>query len=352
MAGAPDDRQHPAAEPHRQSAPRRWVGFEDEGRVRFATGKVEIGQGIVTALAQIAAEELDVAPERVRIISGDTGSEPVGEVHHRQRHDRGGRCVVAPGLRRGARAVRASTSPRSSAATPPSWRSAMARFLRGGRETGLDYWSLARDVDLARPATGRAPTKLPSTIGWSAAACRGSTCRTRSRAAAFIHDIIPHNVLHARMLRRPWRGARLAGSTRRRSGAPPDGADRDPARRRSRRVHGRRRDGGDAGASRREAAPVGGRQPARPRHGRAGPADGRAGARPGDRDRGGAARKATASSRRAIRARSSPTARSARPARSPNSATARSRCGRTARVSSCCATGSRARSGWSRPASR
>ena len=50
----------------------RWVAFEAEGRVRIATGKVEIGQGILTALTQIAAEELDVAPERVRIVSGDT----------------------------------------------------------------------------------------------------------------------------------------------------------------------------------------------------------------------------------------------------------------------------------------
>src|SRR5207253_1631990 len=35
----------------------QWIAFEP-GRVRVATGKVEIGQGIVTALTQIAAEEL------------------------------------------------------------------------------------------------------------------------------------------------------------------------------------------------------------------------------------------------------------------------------------------------------
>ena len=38
----------------------RWIKFEDDKTVRVASGKVEIGQGIVTALAQIAAEELDV----------------------------------------------------------------------------------------------------------------------------------------------------------------------------------------------------------------------------------------------------------------------------------------------------
>ncbi len=36
----------------------RWVGFEGEGAVRLGTGKVELGQGVLTALRQIAAEEL------------------------------------------------------------------------------------------------------------------------------------------------------------------------------------------------------------------------------------------------------------------------------------------------------
>ena len=53
-----------------------WIGFEEGGRVRLATGKVEIGQGVLTALAQIAAEELDVAPERLRIVSGETPTSP------------------------------------------------------------------------------------------------------------------------------------------------------------------------------------------------------------------------------------------------------------------------------------
>ena len=42
----------------------RWVGFETAGRARVAIGKVEYGQGALTGLAQIAAEELDVAMGR------------------------------------------------------------------------------------------------------------------------------------------------------------------------------------------------------------------------------------------------------------------------------------------------
>ncbi|MEL0022391.1 MAG: molybdopterin cofactor-binding domain-containing protein, partial [Rickettsiales bacterium] len=50
----------------------RWIKFEDDRTVRVASGKVEIGQGIATALTQIAAEELDLPLERVTLLSGST----------------------------------------------------------------------------------------------------------------------------------------------------------------------------------------------------------------------------------------------------------------------------------------
>ncbi|HSW27145.1 MAG TPA: molybdopterin cofactor-binding domain-containing protein, partial [Burkholderiaceae bacterium] len=36
--------------------------FSDDGTVLVRTGKVELGQGILTALTQIAAHELGIAP--------------------------------------------------------------------------------------------------------------------------------------------------------------------------------------------------------------------------------------------------------------------------------------------------
>ena len=54
----------------------QWVQFHADKRVTIHPGKVEIGQGILTALAQIAAEELDVAPEQLRIVSGETDISP------------------------------------------------------------------------------------------------------------------------------------------------------------------------------------------------------------------------------------------------------------------------------------
>jgi len=40
------------------------------------SGKVELGTGVRTALAQIVAEELDVPFERVRMVMGDTARTP------------------------------------------------------------------------------------------------------------------------------------------------------------------------------------------------------------------------------------------------------------------------------------
>ena len=50
----------------------QWLKFEADGNVTIYTGKVEIGQGVVTAMAQIAAEELDVPLSKIRMVSGDT----------------------------------------------------------------------------------------------------------------------------------------------------------------------------------------------------------------------------------------------------------------------------------------
>src|SRR5262245_18924269 len=53
-----------------------WIRVNADGTVTVFTGKVELGQGILTALKQIAAEELDLPLARVRLISGDTGQTP------------------------------------------------------------------------------------------------------------------------------------------------------------------------------------------------------------------------------------------------------------------------------------
>lgn len=53
-----------------------WVRVDPDGAVTVFTGRVELGQGVRTALLQIAAEELDVPVERLTLVTGDTALTP------------------------------------------------------------------------------------------------------------------------------------------------------------------------------------------------------------------------------------------------------------------------------------
>ena len=50
----------------------QWLDFSQPGRLRLFTGKVELGQGILTALSMIAADELDLSLNQVHIVSAST----------------------------------------------------------------------------------------------------------------------------------------------------------------------------------------------------------------------------------------------------------------------------------------
>ena len=59
----------------RRSLPTEFNAFlqiAEDGLVNCYTGKIEMGQGAITSLAQIMADELDVSFERVKMVMGDT----------------------------------------------------------------------------------------------------------------------------------------------------------------------------------------------------------------------------------------------------------------------------------------
>ena len=68
----------PALSPSLAANPRlrEWVNFGASGIVTIRPGKVEYGQGVWTALAQIAAEELDVGLDQVRVAGVSTSGSP------------------------------------------------------------------------------------------------------------------------------------------------------------------------------------------------------------------------------------------------------------------------------------
>jgi CO/xanthine dehydrogenase Mo-binding subunit len=53
-----------------------WIHIDGQGQITVFTGKAELGQGIKTALVQVAAEELDVPPASLRLVSADTERTP------------------------------------------------------------------------------------------------------------------------------------------------------------------------------------------------------------------------------------------------------------------------------------
>ena len=53
-----------------------WAELDDGGTAKVVTGVTEIGEGILTVLAQIAAEELGIQPEQVTIGDNDTARSP------------------------------------------------------------------------------------------------------------------------------------------------------------------------------------------------------------------------------------------------------------------------------------
>ena len=53
-----------------------WIRVDADGTITVFTGKVEFGQGVKTALIQLAAEELVVAPARIQLVTADTSRTP------------------------------------------------------------------------------------------------------------------------------------------------------------------------------------------------------------------------------------------------------------------------------------
>src|SRR5438067_3355300 len=137
------------------------VRFAAPGRVTVSTGRVEIGQGVLTAMRQIAAEELDISPDRILLQTGDT------ELTPNEGYTAGSQSIQFGGvaLRQACAEVRALFLD-AAASKLGHPRDALSiedgAMLHKGQSTGQDYWSLAGSIDLAREATGRANVKKAS----------------------------------------------------------------------------------------------------------------------------------------------------------------------------------------------
>jgi nicotinate dehydrogenase subunit B len=53
-----------------------WIRIDADGAITVFTGKAELGQGIKTALLQVAGEELGTSIERLKLVTADTARTP------------------------------------------------------------------------------------------------------------------------------------------------------------------------------------------------------------------------------------------------------------------------------------
>ena len=186
----------------------KWIRFDPDRTVHLAVGKVELGQGNVTALAQIAAEELDVDLNRIAVLSGDTQDAPdEGQTTSSQSIEVSGRSVRLVSAELRARVLDRLAQRLNCSPAELTVEDGVIR--RGDAPTGHDYWNFSAAEDFARDIEGTATPKPHTAYRVVGRPVPRRDLPAKVSGAAFIHDMVRPDMLHARILRQPNRGARL-----------------------------------------------------------------------------------------------------------------------------------------------
>ena len=175
----------------------------------LSPGKVEIGQGIVTALAQIAADELDVDIGRVQLVRASTAASPNEGV-----------TSGSLSIQQSGRAIRqACAEIRQIFLTAAAARlgiDANALDISDGTIFGpgnvqTSYWELAEEISLDRDATLEATPKSAAKRALAGQSVQRVDLPDKVFARPrFIHDFTLPSMLHGRVLRPERSRARLA----------------------------------------------------------------------------------------------------------------------------------------------
>lgn len=186
-----------------------WIRLDPTGRVTVFTGKAELGQGIRSALIQVAAEELDIPPAAIDMITADTGRTPdeglTAGSHSMQ--DSGTAIQNAAAnvrllLRRNAAAL-------WGVAVDAVTTSGDGR-LHGPDGRSLSYGQVAATLSLHVTAVPDAPLRDPAqfrTMGREVP--RVDIPAKLTGGVAYVHDLRLPGMLHARVVRGPSVGTRL-----------------------------------------------------------------------------------------------------------------------------------------------
>ncbi len=185
-----------------------WVRFSSEGQVMISPGKVEIGQGIVTALAQIAADELDVDIGRVQMVRASTATSPnEGVTSGSLSVQQSGRAI-----RHACAEIRqifldAASDRLGAGIDAPDVKDGT---ISGPGNVSTSYWELAAEVSLDRDATPGATPKSSTQRTLAGKSVQRVDIPDKVFAhPRFIHDFALPGMLHGRVLRSELSAARL-----------------------------------------------------------------------------------------------------------------------------------------------
>lgn len=185
-----------------------WIRVDADGSITAFTGKAELGQGIRTALTQVAAEELDIEPHELTLITADTGLTP------NEGFTAGSNSMANSGtaIRNAAAQVRtilfAEAARRLGVAAHELRAEARTVIAPDGRSIG--YGELVADEILHVEAQPNSQLKDPGAlrvIGRSFP--RVDIPGKVTGGVAYVHDFVLDGMVHARVVRPPSPGARL-----------------------------------------------------------------------------------------------------------------------------------------------
>ena len=185
------------------------IRIEPDGSVTAFSGKIEFGQGIRTAFAQLVANELDVPVERVRVVLGDTAQVPFDFGTF------GSNSVAqeAPALRLAAAFARRTLIGRASArlGVPATRLDTRDGTIGDGDGKRVSYADLVRDAPLAGAVPDDEPLLPPDR--WRIIGRPLSRVEARdivTGRARYTADVRLDRLARGAIARPPARGARAA----------------------------------------------------------------------------------------------------------------------------------------------
>ena len=185
-----------------------WVQVGPDGAVTVFTGKAELGQGIRTALLQVAAEQLDVAPGSITLVTADTGRTPdegyTAGSHSMQ--DSGTAILHATAALRTALVAQAAAQLGVAAA---GLRTADGRVMAADGRS-LPYGALVQSLPAEVTVPADVPLKAPADYTVMGHPFERVDIPAKvSGGAAYVQDLRLPGTVHGRAVRPPRYGATL-----------------------------------------------------------------------------------------------------------------------------------------------